>query len=437
MAAVQGRTKGAKWHGAGLLFAAGWLASCNSLLGIDEPFARGGAGPAQGGSGGIAGNGGLAGLLAGQGGAPPIAGDGRGRGDAGASAGGWSGEGGAAAGVSGQSAADSGAGGHGTGIGLAGAGGVRTSGGGAGGAGGQGGEGALAGHGGVGHCTDDGSTQVGAALVDAPSCSSATSCGDHDCCQRLPVEGGEFLLARTIPARVDTFYLDHHEVTVGRFRRFVAEYAGPPAPNEGAHPLIESSGWNPEWVLLLPEAGDIAAWNQRLRACQHATWTPAQGANERKPINCVNWYEAFAFCAWDGARLPTDAEWSYAASGGCGARRYPWGSAVATSDRATFLLHAIVDAGTKRAGTGRWGHQELAGSTAEWVLDFNEGPGSRANTFPFSECDNCANLVATPARTTRGGGFESDTHEITAESRRGLEPVLMRADTGFRCAVSR
>ena len=164
--------------------------------------------------------------------------------------------------------------------------------------------------------------------------------GSESCCTSL--EMGSGLYSRTYandgggptgeadPASVTGLRLDKYDVTVGRFRQFVNVVLPPdggtgwlPVAGAGKHThlnqglgLTNSGGagtYEPGWVAS--DNSNIAPTNGNL-ACQvnFSTWTASAGSQENLPINCVNWWESYAFCIWDGGFLPSEAEWEYAAA---------------------------------------------------------------------------------------------------------------------------
>ncbi|MCL4751971.1 MAG: formylglycine-generating enzyme family protein [Myxococcales bacterium] len=251
------------------------------------------------------------------------------------------------------------------------------------------------------------------------------------------------------PATVSDFRLDTYEVTVARFRAFVkagkGTQASPPAAGAGQHPNIAGSGWQASWNSKL--AASTAALETAL-ACNpsYATYGDQPGPDDARPVNCVTWYDAFAFCAWDGARLPTEAEWNFASAGGTEQRVFPWSSPpTATTVDATYASYYLdgvsqcfgdgvagcsredlLPVGSLSKGAGRYGSMELSGNVWEWVLD------TYSNPYPLP-CVNCY-ATAGSGRTMRGGSFFGNPATILSSARSFATPESRLFSVGVRCA---
>jgi sulfatase modifying factor 1 len=272
-----------------------------------------------------------------------------------------------------------------------------------------------------------------------PSCIGlASSCGSDrsaSCCDASSVPGGPYNRSdeATAPATVSTFALDDYEVTVGRFRNFVAVYSPTlTAAGAGKNPsnLALDPGWNSAWNTVLPASA--AALTTALQ-CPSGTFTPSAGANESDPVTCVSWFEAYAFCIWDDGRLPTEAEWNYAAAGGAEERVYPWGSTVPDDSYAVFCpgsCDKVQSVGSKApTGNGKFGQADLVGNAWEWNLDVYANYSSGA-------CNDCANTTATSSsqRVFRGGSAGNDDTFLLSANRYGRDPSDHNGFIGFRCA---
>ena len=232
------------------------------------------------------------------------------------------------------------------------------------------------------------------------------------------------------PATVSGFRLDKYLVTVGRFRQFVNAVLPPdggtgwlPTAGSGRHthlngglglvdvgaPADAGTVYEPGWATS--DNSNIAPTNTNL-ACTSPfdTWTNTAGSQENLPINCVNWWESYAFCIWDGGFLPSEAEWEYAAAGGSQQREYPWGTAAPGTDNqyaiygdyypnGSGVLQGVVNiapVGTAALGAGLWGQLDLAGQMWEWNLDWYA---------TYATCTDCADFTAAYGRVVRGEAF--------------------------------
>jgi formylglycine-generating enzyme required for sulfatase activity len=259
--------------------------------------------------------------------------------------------------------------------------------------------------------------------------------------------------------------LDKYFVTVGRFRKFVAAYNGgsgwTPSAGSGKHSHLNGGKGlvdvGAAAGTVAYEAGWASSYNANLSLSSaslmcagNASWTASAGANETLPINCINWYDAYAFCIWDGGFLPSEAEWEYAAAGGSQQREYPWGSTdpgtanqyaiyscyngcyTAMGPLGLGTVGTLAPVGSTTLGGGLWGHFDLAGELREWTMDLS--------AQYVSPCTDCADLTSGANGELRGGDYLNGTasnspNSILPTSRNGSYGRSAFLETfGFRCA---
>lgn len=303
------------------------------------------------------------------------------------------------------------------------------------------------------------------------------------------IPGGEFemgssILRNELPihlVKVDSFYIDEHEVTNAEFAKFVkatkhitlAEKPtdltelkktlppGTPVPEEMALPgaLVFTP---PDHAVPLD---DFRAWWKWVPG---ACWKHPAGpkssieGRENHPVVHVTWDDATAYAKWAGKRLPTEAEWEYAARGGLANKRFSWGDEMPTDktgDRANIWQGNFPNENTKADGYDRtspvktfppngYGLYDTAGNVWEWCSDWYR-PDAYVRQSQVGETvvnpqgpseGHEPNSQLSNERVIRGGSFLC--HVTYCESyrpaaRRGMPP----ADTGmshlgFRCAKS-
>ena len=177
--------------------------------------------------------------------------------------------------------------------------------------------------------------------------------------------------------------------------------------------------------------------NKQYRACVTAGACTAgrecgsQFDGDDQPVVCVDWYQAKAFSAWVGGRLPSEAEWEYAARSAGQNQNYPWGNATPTCSLAVFsgcTRNVTATVCSTPAGNTAQGLCDMAGNAWEWVEDTWHSSYSGAPT------DGSAWEDSGSDRVNRGGSWNFDAGDARSANRNNYAPGYRNYYLGFRPA---
>jgi sulfatase modifying factor 1 len=280
--------------------------------------------------------------------------------------------------------------------------------------------------------------------------------------------------------QVQGFWIDEYDVTNAEFSKFV-EATGYVTTAERkidwedlkkelppGTPKPDDSALAPGALVFTPTSGpvplnDLSAW---WRWVHGANWRHPEGpessihGRENHPVVQVSWHDAVAYAQWAGKRLPTEAEWEFAARGGLESKRYVWGDEfkpggkyMANTWQGLFPVHDTGEdgfVGTSPVGSfpaNGYGLYDMAGNVWQWCSDWYRADANieaasknvcrdpRGPTESYDPGDPYS-----PKRVVKGGSFLCNPdycESYRPSARRGTPPDTGSSHTGFRCVISR
>ncbi|MFL7791931.1 MAG: SUMF1/EgtB/PvdO family nonheme iron enzyme [Anaerolineae bacterium] len=236
-------------------------------------------------------------------------------------------------------------------------------------------------------------------------------------CQREWFENEQPVHAATL----DGLWVDQTEVTNAQFSAFLNANGN---QTQGGAPWLDMDS---DYSLIEQSGG---------------AFQPRDGYADY-PVVQVSWYGAAAYCEWAGGRLPTEAEWEYAARGEQGAI-YPWGNIFDGANLNFCDVNCTEDwreagyndghgiaasVGGFPTGASWCGALDMAGNVWEWVADWHGG-------YPDEGVINPIGLATGVDKVFRGGSWNADQVDARTARRNYAPPTLHSGDVGFRCVIS-
>jgi formylglycine-generating enzyme required for sulfatase activity len=225
------------------------------------------------------------------------------------------------------------------------------------------------------------------------------------------------LFSAELPAhkvRLDAFYIDKYEVTNEKYAQFLKA--------------------SKQWVR-----GNIPAKYDNGKYLTGWSGTKYPKGEGKLPVTNVNWYAAIAFCHWAEKRLPTEAEWEYAARGGLPAAEFPWGNDPADPKRANYGKSGFgkpVRVGSYPANG--YGLFDMAGNVWEFTADEwgNYSAADAHNPLTGPNIFDSLNFdLITTRRVIRGGSWGGAPINLRVAYRDSHPPTGSEGFVGFRCVM--